>query len=78
MNNFFIIANKQKDINLEITEQIRHHISRLGAVCNIYDQYDRDVSSIDIPEDVYKRQEGYDILIKLVWILLLLAAAVVR
>lgn len=47
---FFIIANKQKDINLEITEQIRHHISRLGAVCNIYDQYDRDVSSIDIPE----------------------------
>lgn len=50
MNNFFIIANKQKDINLEITEQIRHHISRLGAVCNIYDQYDRDVSSIDIPE----------------------------
>lgn len=50
MNNFFIIANKQKDINLEITEQIRHHISRLGAICNIYDQYDRDVSSIDIPE----------------------------
>ena len=50
MNNFFIIANRQKDINLEITEQIRHHISRLGAVCNIYDQYDRDVSSIDIPE----------------------------
>ena len=50
MNNFFIIANKQKDINLEITEQIRHHISRLGALCNIYDQYDRDVSSIDIPE----------------------------
>ena len=50
MNNFFIIANKQKDINLEITEQIRHHISRLGAVCNIYDQYDRDVSSIDITE----------------------------
>ena len=50
MNNFFIIANKQKDINLEITEQIRHHISRLGAVRNIYDQYDRDVSSIDIPE----------------------------
>ena len=50
MNNFFIIANKQKDINLEITEQIRHHISRLGAVCHIYDQYDRDVSSIDIPE----------------------------
>ena len=50
MNNFFIIANKQKDINLEITEQSRHHISRLGAVCNIYDQYDRDVSSIDIPE----------------------------
>lgn len=50
MNNFFIIANKQKDINLEITKQIRHHISRLGAVCNIYDQYDRDVSSIDIPE----------------------------
>ena len=50
MNNFFIIANKQKDINLEITEQIRHHISRLGAVCNIYDQYDRDVYSIDIPE----------------------------
>ena len=44
------IENKQKDINLEITEQIRHHISRLGAVCNIYDQYDRDVSSIDIPE----------------------------
>ena len=51
MNNFFIIANKQKDINLEITEQIRHHISRLGAVCNIYDQYDRDVSSIDISEE---------------------------
>ena len=51
MNNFFIIANKQKDINLEITEQIRHYISRLGAVCNIYDQYDRDVSSIDIPEE---------------------------
>ena len=50
MNNFLIIANKQKDINLEITEQIRHHISRLCAVCNIYDQYDRDVSSIDIPE----------------------------
>ena len=51
MNNYIIIANKQKDINLEITEQIRHHISRLGAVCNIYDQYDRDVSSIDIPEE---------------------------
>lgn len=51
MNTFLIIANKQKDINLEITEQIRHHISRLGAVCNIYDQYDRDVSSIDIPEE---------------------------
>ena len=50
MNNFFIIANNQKYINIEITEQIRHHISRLGAVCNIYDQYDRDVSSIDIPE----------------------------
>ena len=50
MNNFFIIANKQKDINLEITEQIRHHISRMGAVCNVYDRYDRDVSSIDIPE----------------------------
>ena len=50
MNNFFIIANKQKDINLEITEQIKHHITRMGAVCNIYDQYDRDVSSIDIPE----------------------------
>ena len=51
MNNFFIIANKQKDINLEITEQIKHHITRMGAVCNIYDQYDRDVSSIDIPEE---------------------------
>ena len=50
MNNFFIKKKKKKDINLEITEQIRHHISRLGAVCNIYDQYDRDVSSIDIPE----------------------------
>ena len=50
MNNFLIIANKQKDINLEITEQIKHHITRMGAVCNIYDQYDRDVSSIDIPE----------------------------
>ena len=51
MNNFLIIANKQKDINLEITEQIKHHITRMGAVCNIYDQYDRDVSSIDIPEE---------------------------
>lgn len=50
MNNFLIIANKQKDINLEITEQIRHHISRMGATCNVYDQYNRDVSSIDIPE----------------------------
>lgn len=50
MNNFFIIANKQKDINLEITEQIKHHITRMGAVCNVYDQYNRDVTSIDIPE----------------------------
>lgn len=50
MNHFLIIANKQKDINLEITEQIRHHISRMGATCNVYDQYDRDVSEIDIPE----------------------------
>lgn len=50
MNNFLIIANKQKDINLEITEQIRHHITRMGAVCNVYDRYDRDVVSIDIPE----------------------------
>ena len=50
MNNFLIIANKQKDINLEITEQIKHHITRMGAVCNVYDQYNRDVTSIDIPE----------------------------
>lgn len=50
MNNFLIIANKQKDINLEITEQIKHHITRMGAVCNVYDQYDRDVMSIDIPD----------------------------
>ena len=50
MNNFLIIANKQKDINLEITEQIKHHITRMGAVCNVYDQYNREVSSIDIPE----------------------------
>lgn len=50
MNNFLIIANKQKDINLEITEQIKHHITRMGAVCNVYDRYDRDVVSIDIPE----------------------------
>lgn len=51
MNNFLIIANKQKDINLEITEQIKHHITRMGAVCNVYDQYNRDVTSIDIPEE---------------------------
>ena len=51
MNNSLIIANKQKDINLEITEQIRHHITRMGAVCNVYDQYDREVDSIDIPEE---------------------------
>ena len=50
MNNFLIIANKQKDINLEITEQIKHHITRMGAVCNVYDQYNRNVTSIDIPE----------------------------
>lgn len=50
MNNFLIIANKQKDINLEITEQIKHHITRMGAVCRVYDQYNRDVTSIDIPE----------------------------
>ncbi len=50
MNNFLIIANKQKDINLEITEQIKHHITRMGAVCNVYDRYDRNVVSIDIPE----------------------------
>lgn len=50
MNNFLIIANKQKDINLEITEQIKHHIIRMGAVCNVYDQYNRNVTSIDIPE----------------------------
>lgn len=50
MNNFLIIANKQKDINLEITEQIKHHITRMGAVCNVYDQYNRNVISIDIPE----------------------------
>lgn len=50
MNNFFIIANKQKDINLEITEQIKSHISRMGATCIVYDQYNRDVTSIDIPE----------------------------
>ena len=50
MNNFLIIANKQKDINLEITEQIKHHITRMGAVCNVYDQYNRHVTSIDIPE----------------------------
>ena len=50
MNNFLIIANKKKDINLEITEQIKHHITRMGAVCNVYDQYNRNVTSIDIPE----------------------------
>ena len=50
MNNFLIIANKQKDINLEMTEQIKHHIPRMGAVCNVYDQYNRNVTSIDIPE----------------------------
>ena len=50
MNNFLIIANKQKDINLEIKEQIKHHITRMGAVCNVYDQYNRNVTSIDIPE----------------------------
>lgn len=50
MNNFLIIANKQKDINLEITEQIKHHITRMGAVCNVYDQYNRNVTSIDISE----------------------------
>ncbi len=50
MNNFLIIANKQKDTNLEITEQIRDHITRMGAVCNVYDQYNRDVSAIDIPD----------------------------
>lgn len=50
MNNFLIIANKQKDINLEITEQIKHHITRMGVVCNVYDQYNRNVTSIDIPE----------------------------
>ena len=50
MNNFLIIANKQKDINLEITEQIKHHITRMGGVCNVYDQYNRNVTSIDIPE----------------------------
>ena len=42
--------NRQKDINLEITEQIKHHITRMGAVCNVYDQYNRNVTSIDIPE----------------------------
>lgn len=51
MDKFLIIANRQKDINLEITEQIQAHITRMGAVCHLYDQYDRDgVSSIDIPE----------------------------
>lgn len=51
MNHFLIIANKQKDTNLELTEQIRAHLERMGAVCSIYDRYEREnVSSIDIPE----------------------------
>ena len=50
MNKVFINANKQKDINIESTELIRNHISRLGAICNIDDKEDRVGSSIDIPE----------------------------
>ncbi|MCI6859295.1 MAG: NAD(+)/NADH kinase [Eubacterium sp.] len=52
MNHFLIIANKEKDTNLEITEQIRRHIERMDAVCHVYDRYDRDgVEQIDIPEE---------------------------
>ena len=34
----------------DITEEIENHITRMGAVCNVYDQYNRNVTSIDIPE----------------------------
>ena len=54
VNKSFVVNGQSvdvlKDINLEITEQIKHHITRMGAVCRVYDQYNRDVTSIDIPE----------------------------
>ena len=52
MKHFHIIANKRKDSNLEITEQIRQLILSHGAECGVYDQYDEDKDSpIPVPEE---------------------------
>ncbi len=51
MNKFLIIANRQKDINLEITEKMQHFLLEKGAVCHVFDSYDRrEDRPITVPE----------------------------
>lgn len=51
MKNFLIITNKSKDSGLKITGQVREMLEKKGAVCHIYDEYQRDSTEpIDVPE----------------------------
>lgn len=51
MKQFYIIANKQKDKNLELSKKIYHHLKERGAVCHIFDQYEKHLTTdIPIPE----------------------------
>lgn len=51
MNHFYIIANKQKDKNLELSKEIYNHLKDKGAVCHIFDQYEKKLTTdIPIPE----------------------------
>lgn len=49
MNNFLVITNRKKDQHLELTEQIRYHLTNHGANCHIFDQYGPD---IDLPSAI--------------------------
>lgn len=52
MKQFFIIVNKQKDKELKITGQIANYLQQQGAVCHIFDDYDKkDTKEITVPQD---------------------------
>ncbi len=51
MKQFLVIANKEKDINLQTTREICSHLETKGAVCHTYHEYNKhEIVPIDVPE----------------------------
>ncbi|MBR0382174.1 MAG: NAD(+)/NADH kinase [Eubacterium sp.] len=49
MNKFLVITNRKKDSHLELTEQIRYHLTIHGAQCHVFDDYGPE---IDLPSAI--------------------------